>query len=57
MGWINTPLVFRKPCMWDLDTKYPVNITEYNDDGTVTGIIDESRLTSAQRVLLEARLS
>lgn len=53
MGWVNKPMEFVDPGYWDYGFTFPAIVLEEHGDGTFTGIIDEDRLTTANRVILD----
>ena len=54
VGVITTPVPLGSVSLDPFEAKYPVNIIGYDKNGDSVGVIDESKLTAVQRIILGA---
>ena len=47
----NSNLVFKEPKNFNLGTRFPINVTKYNNDGTFTGTFDFDRMSAVKKII------
>lgn len=47
----NSNLIFKEPKNFNLGTRFPINVTKYNNDGTFTGTFDFDRMSAVKKII------